>query len=115
VAPEPDAVHWGDDGAPDLAPLVVRLADEREAARGAARFHATLVDALATWSAGAARAQGLVHVACAGGCLLNAIVARGLRRALHARGLTMLEARAVPPNDGGIALGQAWVAQRAGD
>jgi len=50
-------------------------------------------------------------VACGGGCFLNAILARGLRSALTRRGITMLEASAVPPNDGGLALGQAAVAR----
>ncbi len=108
---EPELVRLDGHGLLDLAPLIVRLADEREAPRGAARFHATLVWALAEWAARAAAGQGLGTVACAGGCLLNAVVAQGLRRELGARGLTMLEAQDVPPNDGGIALGQAWVAQ----
>jgi hydrogenase maturation protein HypF len=43
---------------------------------------------------------------------MNAIVSTGLRRALAAGGLAVLEARAAPANDGGIALGQAWVAQQ---
>jgi hydrogenase maturation protein HypF len=50
-------------------------------------------------------------VACGGGCFLNAILARGLRAALARRGIAMLEAAAVPPNDGGLALGQAVVAR----
>ncbi len=93
-----------------LAPLFSSLADEQDAAYGAALFHATLVEALAEWVGRIADALDTTVVACAGGCLLNAILARGLRRALAVRGLIMLEARDVPPNDGGLSLGQAWIA-----
>jgi hydrogenase maturation protein HypF len=94
----------------DLTGLALRLADERDVGRGAALFHATLVDALVYWVEQGAREHGLKQVAGGGGCFLNAILARGLRAGLARRGLTLLEARAVPPNDGGLALGQAWVA-----
>ncbi len=94
----------------DLTPLAMRLADERDAGRGAALFHATLIEALAHWVEHSAHACGLTMVAGGGGCFLNAILARGLHAALAQRGLTLLQARAVPPNDGGLALGQAWIA-----
>jgi hydrogenase maturation protein HypF len=78
----------------------------------AALFHAALIEALADWTQAAADASGIRSVACGGGCFLNAILTRGLRAAFARRGLRMLAANAVPPNDGGLALGQAWVAQR---
>jgi hydrogenase maturation protein HypF len=89
----------------------MRLADSDDAGRGAALFHAVLIEALAEWVDVAARRVGLDTVACGGGCFLNAILARGLRAALTQRGITMLEASAVPPNDGGLALGQAAIAR----
>ena len=95
-----------------LAPLLMRLASERDQRAGARRFHSTLVSALAEWIARASEATGLRAIACAGGCFLNDILARELRVALETRGIAMLEAQAVPPNDGGVSLGQAWVAQR---
>ena len=94
----------------DLTLLGAHLADERDAGRGAALFHATVIAALAAWVAQASRRHGITTVACGGGCFLNAILARGLREALSAAGVTMLEAQAVPPNDGGLSLGQAWIA-----
>ncbi|MBK9681812.1 MAG: carbamoyltransferase HypF [Betaproteobacteria bacterium] len=97
----------------DLTALALRLADESDAGRGAALFHATLVSALADWVARAAGAQQLRTVACGGGCFLNALLAGGLQRELAARGLTLLQSQAVPPNDGGLSLGQAWVALQA--
>jgi hydrogenase maturation protein HypF len=97
----------------DLTALALRLAHESDAGRGAALFHATLVAALAEWVARAAQARQITTVACGGGCFLNALLAGGLQRELATRGLTMLHAQAAPPNDGGLSLGQAWVAMQA--
>jgi hydrogenase maturation protein HypF len=96
----------------DLLPLAERLADERDAAAGAALFHSTLAAALAEWVALAARRERLTTVALGGGCLLNRLLAAQLSALLRARGLNVLTAQQAPPNDGGIALGQAWVARR---
>jgi hydrogenase maturation protein HypF len=115
VGPDPACVAFGPAGELDLGPLVLRLAELGDPGRGAALFHATLVWALAEWACRAAERHGLDTVAGAGGCFLNTILARGLRHALAGRGLRMLQACAVPPNDGGLSLGQAWVAQRQVD
>ncbi|MBL8451055.1 MAG: carbamoyltransferase HypF [Dechloromonas sp.] len=96
----------------DFAPLLSFLADFNDAARGAAVFHATVVRGLADWVVAAAQKTGLVSVACGGGCAMNAILMAALRGHLEDVGLTLLEARRAPPNDGGLALGQAWVARR---
>jgi hydrogenase maturation protein HypF len=98
----------------DLLPLVAPLADapSADAAQAAGRFHAGLALSLADWvSQAAVRTQARV-VAAAGGCLQNDLLATRLRQELARRGLTLLEAGVVPPNDGAISLGQCWVAQR---
>jgi hydrogenase maturation protein HypF len=99
-----------DQGVLDPLALLAWLAEGREPAHGAAVFHATLAAALADWTVQAARAQGLDTVAVGGGCFANRILACALRRRLEEAGLRVLEARQAPPNDGGIALGQAAVA-----
>lgn len=109
LAAEADA--WSIDGAGrlDLLPLLVALADEPDAARGAARFHVTLAAALAGWVMHAAARTGLAVVALSGGCLHNRILSQRLGGALRARGLTVLEAQHLSPGDAGLALGQVWV------
>jgi hydrogenase maturation protein HypF len=94
----------------DLLPLLGRLADEPGPIHGAALFHATLALALADWTERAARREGLTRIALGGGCFLNHILTRDLTRLLTERNLTVLDARQAPPNDGGLSLGQAWVA-----
>ncbi len=99
------------DGLLDLRPLYRRLADCPDAAHGAALFHAALVTGLAEWAADAAHAAGVGIVACGGGCLLNRMLASRLAARLAQRGLRVLLAERMPPNDGGLSLGQAWVAR----
>ena len=98
------------DGTLDPLPLLARLADEKHAATGAALFHLALADGLARWVAEAAERTGLRKVALGGGCFLNALLGELLVPRLAALGLRVLQARQAPPNDGGLALGQAWVA-----
>jgi len=98
------------DGTLDPSPLIVRLADEDDACRGAVLFHHAIADGLARWVVAAAESTGLRTVALGGGCFLNALLTTRLVPRLVTRGIRVLQARQVPPNDGGIALGQAWVA-----
>jgi hydrogenase maturation protein HypF len=98
------------DGTLDLQPLLLHLADETDMPHGALLFHHALADGLARWVAQAARDSGLRQVALAGGCFLNALLTGLLLPRLAAHGLQVLQARQAPPNDGGISLGQAWVA-----
>jgi hydrogenase maturation protein HypF len=96
----------------DLLPLAARLADERDAGRGAALFHATLAAGLADWIAQAASQHQLTTVALGGGVFLNRVLSQALVLRLAARGLTVLQARQAPVNDGGLSLGQAWAAMQ---
>ncbi|MDQ5916647.1 MAG: hydrogenase maturation protein HypF [Pseudomonadota bacterium] len=92
----------------DLMPLLAALADEPNPSRGAAIFHATLAAALADWVR--RFADGNAQIVGAGGCFLNQVLVRGLRSRLSTHGLHLVEAQRLPPNDGGLSLGQAWVA-----
>ncbi|HXQ64679.1 MAG TPA: carbamoyltransferase HypF [Steroidobacteraceae bacterium] len=105
-------LHSIEAGVLDLLPLLAPMVDATDVAQAAADFHAALARALGDWVQAAAIATGIRTVACGGGCFQNDVLSRALRRELDARALTMLEAEAVPPNDGAISLGQCWVAQR---
>ncbi len=98
-----------DGGTLSFLPLLNRLADCRDAGEGASLFHATVAAGLAAWVIPVAQQQGLMKVALGGGCFLNRILSAELAGLLQAAGLEALQARLVPPNDGGLALGQAWV------
>ncbi len=101
-----------DDGVLDFSALLARLADCSDAVAGAGLFHGTLIEALVSWAVSAAEEQGIDTVVLGGGCLLNAHLAQALPVRLGERGLRVLMAAQMPPNDGAISLGQAWVAQR---
>jgi len=73
-------------------------------------FHAGLADRLAEATLAAARATGLRQVLLTGGCLQNRVLRGALKARLAERGLAVHIHRYLPPNDGGIAVGQAAVA-----
>jgi len=97
----------------DLRPLWRALA--QDAANGvpagavSARFHAGLVAGGAALVRDAARRTGPLPVVLTGGCFQNARLAEGILGALGSDFRVYLHGR-VPPGDGGIALGQAIVA-----
>lgn len=93
-----------------VAPLLARLAAEIDPVDGAELFHGTFAAACIDWIARAARETGIKTVTLSGGCFLNAILARDIERGCIAAGLAPLLPLQVPPNDGGLSLGQAWIA-----
>ena len=112
--PAPLADGWALDasGVLDLRRVLAEVASAQDVELAAARFHATLASALGEWVAQGAAAQGLRIVACGGGCFFNSLLATALRWDLEGRGLRVLMPRLASAGDGGIALGQAWVASR---
>ncbi len=113
VTPDKDDYRLEPDGVLNLLPLIDRLAREHDAAYGAALFHATLAAALGEWVRSAAESESLRDVVVNGGCLMNGVLRQALSAELRAAGLNVHMARCVPPNDGGLSLGQAWVAMIA--
>ncbi len=97
----------------DLLPLLAWLADHAaEPGLGAARFHATLALALADWVTQAAQREAVTDIALGGGCFLNRLLSIQVQSRLERNGLRVYEAHQAPPNDGGLSLGQAWVAMQ---
>ena len=97
----------------DFSPLLLALLGCKDnAAYGAALFHATVAAGLAAWATLAVGHDKAAKIAVAGGCAMNAVLMEALRQHLDVAGVGLLEARQAPPNDGGLALGQAWAARR---
>ncbi|MFK4535385.1 hydrogenase maturation protein HypF [Bradyrhizobium ottawaense] len=100
-----------DGGVLSLGPLFSRLiADDIDAAGGAGLFHGTFAAACVDWVTRSARTTGINTVVLSGGCFLNAVLAEKISRGCSDAGLTPLVPQRLPPNDGGLSLGQAWIA-----
>jgi hydrogenase maturation protein HypF len=103
-------VAFDSEGRLDPRPVFAALADCSDPRAGAALFHDALAAGLVALVARAAASNGINAVALSGGCLANARLACALERGLVAAGLVPLFNVIAPPGDGGLALGQAWIA-----
>jgi hydrogenase maturation protein HypF len=108
-----EGTPWQLDWRPTLRAVVADLLAGRPARGIAARFHGTLVDAGAALLRRAAALRPGTAFAITGGCFQNRILVEGIVRALP--GQRILRHQKLPPGDGGLALGQALVADAMGD
>jgi len=76
----------------------------------AGRFHRTVAAAITETCAGLRARHSLREVVLSGGVMQNDFLLRLLHEDLHAKGFRVHSHHLVPPNDGGLALGQAAVA-----
>ncbi|MFF1838815.1 carbamoyltransferase HypF [Streptomyces sp. NPDC058231] len=102
------------DPAPVLAAVVGDVRAGAAPALVAARFHAAVAQCVLTVCADARERHGLDEVALTGGVFANTLLSSLCARTLSEHGFTVLRHREVPPNDGGLALGQLMVAARTG-
>ena len=98
----------------DAAPVLRAMVDDmrRGDATGAiaAGFHVAVAELIAEVADRLRDTTGIERVALSGGVFQNVLLLRLARAALAARDLQVLTHRLVPPNDGGLALGQMAVA-----
>jgi hydrogenase maturation protein HypF len=96
----------------DLRPTLRAIVRDRlagaPAARIAARFQRSIVEATSAVTARLLAATGLRQVVLTGGSFQNRLLEQGVSERLAGAVVSM--AREVPINDGGLALGQAWAA-----
>jgi hydrogenase maturation protein HypF len=103
---EDNPAIWVADWRPLIESLIEDMREGCSPERIAYRFHLTLADLIGQIAEQAA----LPRVVLTGGCFQNVLLLQLARRRLERAGFTAYTHRQVPPNDGGLSLGQAVVA-----
>jgi hydrogenase maturation protein HypF len=96
------------DWRPLLASLVTAATNGVPAQKLALGFHHALADAIAA----VAQRIEIADVLLTGGCFQNAVLAEAARHRLIDAGFAVRQHRHIPPNDGGLAAGQAVFGRR---
>ncbi len=116
VRPEPSSPYRFDltggvmDPSPVWRAMVLDLRRGVDTGVMAAGFHAAVARVIGDVATLQHARSGIDVVALSGGVFQNVLLLDLARRELEARDLRVLTHRAVPPNDGGLALGQAAIA-----
>jgi hydrogenase maturation protein HypF len=98
----------------DTRPLIKAVTQDAmtgvSAARIARRFHSTLVELIARVCGRLHEETGLASVVLSGGVFMNALLTSEVCMRLSRDGFRVYRHRVVPPNDGGLSLGQIAIA-----
>jgi hydrogenase maturation protein HypF len=98
----------------DTRPVIRSVADDmtrgEESCSIARRFHATMADMIASVCARIRASSGPSSVVLSGGVFLNALLTRTAEERLGRAGFRVYRHHKVPPNDGGLSLGQLAIA-----
>jgi hydrogenase maturation protein HypF len=102
----------------DVRPMIREIvADLRQGLAPAVigrQFHTTMVEIIARVCDRLRGANGLDAVVLSGGVFLNALLTREVTERLSLEGFRVYRHRRVPPNDGGLSLGQLAIAAAQG-
>lgn len=102
----------------DFSPIFPRILADRDAgissASIAAHFHRTIATAIVEVCLRLRKSSGLERVVLSGGVFQNRLLSEMIYTSLTSHGFGVFTHRLVPPNDGGIALGQAAIAAQKG-
>ena len=106
---------WQFDAAPVIRETVADLRNGVERPVIAAKFHNAVASLIETLSLRLSERTGVDTIALSGGVFQNATLLGLTMERLRQHDLRVLVHRKVPPNDGGLALGQAIIAHFATD
>ena len=103
-----EGAPWVLDWGPMLSQILADVRRGRPVGEISAAFHNGLAEAIVA----VARAAGQGRVALSGGCFQNQYLTERTVKRLRAEGFQPYWHQRIPPNDGGIALGQIIAARR---
>jgi len=106
----------GDGWVVETGDLIVAVVDDLRAGRSiaeiAGRFHRTMAEIVAAGCVRVREQEGISAVALSGGTWHNRLLVEQATALLGRAGFAVYRHRRVPPNDGGVALGQIVLADR---
>ncbi|HEY4760382.1 MAG TPA: carbamoyltransferase HypF [Thermoguttaceae bacterium] len=94
----------------DWEPMLREILSDRKSRVPVSIISAKFHNALAEMALGIARFAGLNNVVLTGGCFQNALLSKRVYHRLQREGFSVYLHKEVPPGDGGIALGQIYIA-----